>query len=436
MGTAANTGATGPTGSTGPTGPTGSTGSTGPTGSTGSTGPTIELQDDGVPVPGAPHDTENFIGAGVSVTDAGGGVATITIPGINLVFRPGGVQGGNVYTIWADLMAALALVQGFKMIQFDNSIVSPCVIPAGVWDMTQVEWNGFFPSSPNVSIAVTISDGASFTNFRKIGGEITVTNLNTVTAPVVVPAVANTIFELGSGPMGDFPQINNTGAAPFFDCTALTAGQLFQLRMQGVLGGTTRAIELGASPGIVQPTIYDGARFTAGMVAGTNVAAELRIFNFGTGGQVARQAGFVGTITYGRPNLFTGTPALPRFWMFPASVNQGPTAPSPAAFTPATGLGMNACLRFNTTAGAIGQVLPLIRAAAPAVGSFSTTPGVLEATGLVVIIKNETGANPVNVSPDPTLPDTIDGGAGPVVVAAGTAKIFISDGVSNWSAIP
>jgi hypothetical protein len=68
-------------GKRGKRGKRGHRGHDGATGATGATGPTITLQDDGVPVPGAPHNTQNFIGAGVQVTDAGGGVADITIPG-------------------------------------------------------------------------------------------------------------------------------------------------------------------------------------------------------------------------------------------------------------------------------------------------------------------------------------------------------------------
>ena len=84
------TGQSGLTGSTGPaglSGPTGLTGPTGPAGVTGSTGPTaiLELQDDGVPVPGSPHSTLNFTGDGVTVTDGGGGVANINISGTNVV---------------------------------------------------------------------------------------------------------------------------------------------------------------------------------------------------------------------------------------------------------------------------------------------------------------------------------------------------------------
>ena len=39
------------------------------------------IQDEGTPLAGAPHDTINFVGAGVSAADAGGGKATVTIPG-------------------------------------------------------------------------------------------------------------------------------------------------------------------------------------------------------------------------------------------------------------------------------------------------------------------------------------------------------------------
>lgn len=41
----------------------------------------ITLEDEGIAVAGAPHSTLDFVGAGVTVTNAGGGTATITIPG-------------------------------------------------------------------------------------------------------------------------------------------------------------------------------------------------------------------------------------------------------------------------------------------------------------------------------------------------------------------
>lgn len=54
----------------------------------GSTG--VDVQDEGIPLPGNPHQTLNFEGAGVVATDMGGGVAKITIPG------GGGAPGINV----------------------------------------------------------------------------------------------------------------------------------------------------------------------------------------------------------------------------------------------------------------------------------------------------------------------------------------------------
>jgi len=49
-------------------------------GDTGS-GSTITVYDEGVPVTSTPHSTLNFVGDGVTATNAGSGVATITIPG-------------------------------------------------------------------------------------------------------------------------------------------------------------------------------------------------------------------------------------------------------------------------------------------------------------------------------------------------------------------
>ena len=382
------------------------------------------------------HDGQDGQDGQDGATGATGPTGPAVLSGNNFVFRPGEPNpGGNVFADWAALVAALPTVEGYKTIQFDNSIVSPVVIPPGVWDMTQTEWTGFFVTSPpNAAVAITVSDGASFTNLLKIGGEVGITNLNTTAAPVVIP-VGGMIFELGPGITGDFPQINNNGGAPFFDASALLAGQTFLLRLWGAVQGTAPAISLGVSPGNFGVSLYDSARVAGGHLIGTNPASSFLIFNFGTGGLVGRQAAYAGTITYGRPNLGAGSNALPRHWVFPAALNQLPAAPSTIAFTPATGLGMNVLLRLNTGAGAIVQPLPLIRAAAPPIGAIGNVPGGLESTGLTVIVKNELGANNVNVVPDATNPDTIDGGAGPIVIPPGGSRVFVSDGISNWSLV-
>lgn len=58
----------------------GADGPTGPQGPAGS-GSTVTIEDEGTAIANTPHSNLNFTGAGVTASDAGGGVATINIPG-------------------------------------------------------------------------------------------------------------------------------------------------------------------------------------------------------------------------------------------------------------------------------------------------------------------------------------------------------------------
>ena len=53
-----------------------------------SSGQPVTLQDEGTPVTNTPHTTLNFVGSGVSVADAGSGVATVTVTGGTPSFGP------------------------------------------------------------------------------------------------------------------------------------------------------------------------------------------------------------------------------------------------------------------------------------------------------------------------------------------------------------
>jgi hypothetical protein len=82
------------------------------------------------------------------------------------VFRPEATgddaPGGNVYTDWAELMAAVdsTAKYGPRQIYFDSSFSTfatpngnACVIPAGTWDMNEVEWTSdAAPSSLRVTV--------------------------------------------------------------------------------------------------------------------------------------------------------------------------------------------------------------------------------------------------------------------------------------------
>lgn len=341
-----------------------------------------------------------------------------------------------MFTDWATLVAALAAQPGEKILQFDDRIVTPCVVPAGTWDMTEVEW---FGDPLPASVAVSVSDGASLPNLRKMGGFITVTNHNNTTAPVVIPAIATTIFNLGRGLIcGDFCQIVQAGSAPFFDCTALLSNDQFLLRVNAQVSGTSPFIQYGSSPGKLALALYE-ARIWAGMIAGSNAASIMNVAQEWGASTLTRQDAWAGTINRGSPNaLYSasaglgGTPFV-RTLPFPAPVNQVAAAPSTVALTQATGLGMNSTLRLNAAAGVISQPLPLIQAPAPAIGATTVVPGVLDSTGMIIIVREFSGTNGVSLTP--AAGDTIEGVNTPLVVPAGGSRILQSDGISDWRVI-
>ena len=78
-----------------------------------------------------------------STGDSGGGSSAA---GSTFVFRPGGVTLGNVYATWPALYAALNIAapvsaEGNRpptIVQIDDFIVSPAVIPAGAYNLDSV----------------------------------------------------------------------------------------------------------------------------------------------------------------------------------------------------------------------------------------------------------------------------------------------------------
>lgn len=88
-------------------------------------GNAIIVEDEGGPLPGTPHTVLNFVGAGVTASDAGGGVAQISIPGSSGL-------GGAVLTWGNETIASAAdaryLSPGHDM--GTASLVNDAQIPA------------------------------------------------------------------------------------------------------------------------------------------------------------------------------------------------------------------------------------------------------------------------------------------------------------------
>jgi len=76
--------------------------------------------------------------AGVEGGGGGGGGTQLS----TFVYRPGGIPSGNVYTSWAAMVADMALVEGPKWVEVDDSIVSPAIIPTGTFNMRRATIRG------------------------------------------------------------------------------------------------------------------------------------------------------------------------------------------------------------------------------------------------------------------------------------------------------
>lgn len=321
------------------------------------------------------------------------------------VFRPGGVPDANVYTTWASLMADLVLIEGEKVIQFDDSLVSPCVIPAGgPYPMVDVIWEGYDSQWAGIDVA----DGASFTN----GGPRVIRNyLYIMSRATVSPCVLSRYDEVE---LRNYVDVSvAVGAAPFWSTAGLAAGHscAFSLRDWATLQwyGTAglNVIDHSVVGGRLYIAAWDVSYIT-NCVSGI-VGALLYFNRYGAASLIYPQPSFLGTIDWiqNSAQIFAANPDYPG-------------VPSAAALTPQHGQ----WIRLAAGAAGITQALRIIADIVP-----PTTQPV--SSGAWTLVTNS-GVGRVTV--DANGADTIDGQL-TYVIPPGGAALFISDGISNWSVV-
>jgi hypothetical protein len=129
-------------------------------------GGALNVVGDGDPLEEAIYDLDQAIG--------GIGVAGASV----FIYQPGGVAVNNVYTSWSNLVAALGLVYGRKIVMFDDSVTSPCPVPPGTYDMKDVTLVGrVYEGEPNA--VVRFFDGAAINNLRAIGDGLEIRSTST-----------------------------------------------------------------------------------------------------------------------------------------------------------------------------------------------------------------------------------------------------------------
>ena len=340
--------------------------------------------------PSPPH----FVGGG------GGQGATNNL----LVFRPGGVQAGNVYTDWQDMATARAGIPTPATIIIDDSL-APCVVPAGgPYVSAETTIKGL--EGVGIPTVLTIADGATFTR-PPVFANIFVLNEST-TSPIALQS-------------GDAIRVQDTsdiscaiGAAPMFNGSGLGAGEYAVLDLCnfgsfGAAVANTIVLSMSAAAADLL-FVQIGERSTLGSnTIENNAAGSVQIVTNSTSGFLLEQGSIAGAlemIQRGYPQFNQ----VPGRGVAPAIANMGNQV-------------SGSHLRLNATAGTFTQNMPEI-----AHLGISTE----WTTGRTCIISETSGINGITL--DAYLAETINGAVS-YFLPAGATMMFISDGVSNWTSV-
>ncbi len=214
-------------------------------------GSTIIVEDEGAPIAGNPKSTLNFVGAGVTASDGGGGIATITIPAGGppgpvgpagpagadgapyvLTYRPGSADTGPLIfndfnDLYAQLVALRSAIGGppnsglFKILIDDQSAPTPgtVVLDSGpgdiVYDLQYTElvgalWSGGAYLADHGNVNLQIKDG---------GGEfdsLTIINALEFTGLNITGTGQDTVFDAQDGQVFRLNRTTFSGAGGQF----------------------------------------------------------------------------------------------------------------------------------------------------------------------------------------------------------------------------
>jgi len=128
----------------------------------------------------------------IAVGAAEDDTASLSSPPTELVLRPGGQRQDNVYQTWAEIVAALADIDGPARIAFDDSLAVVSIPSGGPYDMSNVTWAG--GRDDNQQATVVIVEGATFSNLFFFEDNLFVDCQATATVPISFDAARNFVL--------------------------------------------------------------------------------------------------------------------------------------------------------------------------------------------------------------------------------------------------
>lgn len=325
-----------------------------------------------------------------------GGGSSSDVTYTKFVFQPGGAgsAGPVVFSDWATLDAAKEAARlaggpspgGIFEIKFDDSIVTPAVIPSGSYDFTNCVLSG--------PARVDLADGMSCVGLRRIEDGLQIRNLNTVD-PVDASLAAGDIITLG------FNCFVNSVTTPVW--TTDLAG-VFAL----LLG---RDAELNFN--------FGAGAGSAVVIETTSISATLVI---DSGGAPLPSSGVSSQFSvYRAPTMvsFPDSAVSDRTLLQPASLLPNPFQALPS--TSILSVSHGEWLRYDTSGGSLVQQLPEISTSNP-----------YKKMGVFLTVSDD-GPSSQGLSLSPGEGDTIDGRSGAFRVPSMGSVILLPDGVSNWT---
>jgi hypothetical protein len=337
-------------------------------------------------------------------------VAKTRDPQTDFIFQPGGAVSPGVYTDWAALYADLSIgdYDTPRNIYFDDQFTSPCVVPAGAYDMTNVTWVGM--PGRAMQVVVSIADGASFTKLLSFRQNIRV--LNNATSALVTLESDDLID------ISDTAEIGCTaGAAPFYSGDSLS-------------GGTYAVVYLSNGGAIgLNDDVRNNTAISMGSAAATYLFIEIRGGRSWLGNEVITAGASSAVTVYVKDSssIFmeqTGIQGtLDIRYMAGPQYNPNPSRGTVPATSPISDVRPSDWIKLNAAGGSFTQTAPEV-----AHGGAATE----WSDGKTFIISEVSGVNGITIDGDGA--ETINGAASYFLPAGATVQM-VSDGISNWTIV-
>ena len=360
----------------------------------------------GAGVVGAPYAPVLSMGA---INDSAAAPPSSTVGSNGFIYQPGGGGvGPTVFEDWATLYAALVTARaaggvapgGAFKIYFDDSIVTPAVVPAGAYDMDSVTLEGLWRGPHDLSTTpvgpdVDFADGVSLLNLQRMNGPCHFRSLG-----VVGPVSLQTAWIIGI----QGASVTSVGG-PFFDGSALLPGDVTAL-------GTSEGANLGDG---LSPIVSIPAGVFLALSANSSQIQE-NALDVAVGAILLTIPLTVSSVVADNQPAFLGTAVtiLPSTWRY--RNNGRHTGPATVNAT------VGDVVRCDPTAGDVDVDLPLITA-------FND--------GQTVAVCNSTGAAAFAVNIAPAAGDTISDSATPYVLGLGFSTVILAADFANgnWDVV-